>query len=59
MPITYKKDIEGKLEIEETELVKKVNYSYDKILNEIQLLKGNLKYWEDLKKEADKLGLKR
>jgi|TARA_Y100000310_G_scaffold310178_1_gene355142 hypothetical protein len=57
MAITYKKDNEDKLQISETQPAKKTSYSYDRILNEIQALEEKLSYWEDLKVEADKLGL--
>lgn len=56
---TYKKSDFNKLEITEQQLPKKTVYSYDRILNEIQELGEKLIYWKKLKKEADKLGLKR
>lgn len=59
MPEQYKKIDDKVLEISEPQPVKKVSYSYDRILNEIQELEEKLDYWKKLKVQADKLGLKR
>lgn len=55
---TYDSVNEKELQIIETQEVK-TTYSYDYILNKIQELEAQLTELKDLKKEADKLGLKR
>jgi len=54
----YKKDTEGNLVVEET-TSKTRTYSYDRILNDIQEFEEKLVEVKELKREADKLGLKR